>query len=121
MIARLRVVLRRSLPLALASLTVGFAACGSDEGSSSGNDGAGGPAADGRELAEDQGCQSCHREGGGGIGPDFEGLAGSTVTLDDGATVVGAAVVGAGAAVVGAAAVTVGLATGVTVLPWLLW
>ena len=31
---------------------------------------------------------SCHREGGDGIGPDWEGLAGSTVTLDDGSTVV---------------------------------
>ncbi len=31
---------------------------------------------------------SCHRESGGGIGPDWDGLAGSTVTLEDGSTVV---------------------------------
>ena len=31
---------------------------------------------------------ACHREGGGGIGPDWDGLYGSTVTLDDGSTVV---------------------------------
>ena len=94
MIARLvgmqpRGVIRRSLPLALAAVTLGLAACGSDDESASGSDGGGGePAADGREIAEDRGCMSCHREGGGGIGPDWEGLAGSTVTLADGSTVV---------------------------------
>ena len=89
MIARLHGVFRRSLPLALAAITVGLAACGSDDESSAGNDGGGGgQAADGREVAEDRGCMSCHREGGGGIGPSWEGLAGSTVTLDDGSTVV---------------------------------
>ena len=85
MIARLHGVLRRSLPFALATLTVALAACGSGGESSSANDGG---AADGREIAEDRGCMSCHRAGGGGIGPDWEGLAGSTVTLDDGSTVV---------------------------------
>lgn len=47
-----------------------------------------GDAAAGEQLAQDYGCRSCHREGGGGIGPDWEGLFGSTVTLDDGSTVV---------------------------------
>lgn len=47
-----------------------------------------GDAAEGGQLAQDYGCRSCHREGGGGIGPDWEGLYGSTVTLDDGSTVV---------------------------------
>ena len=93
MIARLvgmqpRGVFRRSLPLALAVVTLGLAACGSDDESASGRDGRGEPAADGREIAEDRGCMSCHRDGGGGIGPDWEGLAGSTVTLDDRSTVV---------------------------------
>lgn len=80
---------RRSLSLALAALALGLAACGSDDESASGSGDVGsGSTAGGREVAEDRGCMSCHREGGGGIGPDWEGLAGSTVTLDDGSTVV---------------------------------
>lgn len=47
-----------------------------------------GDPAEGEQLAQDYGCRSCHREGGGGIGPDWEGLYGSTVSLDDGSTVV---------------------------------
>ena len=41
----------------------------------------------GLEVAEDNGCESCHQVGGGGIGPDWEGRYGSTVTLDDDSTV----------------------------------
>lgn len=47
-----------------------------------------GDPADGEQLAQEYGCRSCHREEGGGIGPDWEGLYGSTVSLDDGSTVV---------------------------------
>jgi cytochrome c oxidase subunit 2 len=91
MIARLdrmqtRGVLRRAVPASVTALAVVLASCGSGDDSSSGDDGD--PVRRGRELAEDRGCVSCHREGGGGIGPDWEGLAGSTVTLDDGSTVV---------------------------------
>ena len=43
----------------------------------------------GRALARDKGCAACHGgDGQGGIGPAWVGLAGSTVTLDDGSTVV---------------------------------
>jgi cytochrome c oxidase subunit 2 len=92
MIARLvrmpfRDARRTPVPLLVLSVALGVAACGSDDDSASGG-GGGGPAGDGRDIAEDRGCMSCHREGGDGIGPDWEGLAGSTVTLDDGSTVV---------------------------------
>lgn len=43
----------------------------------------------GEQVAVDSGCQACH--GGnwaGGVGPSLVGLAGSTVSLDDGTTVV---------------------------------
>jgi cytochrome c oxidase subunit 2 len=43
----------------------------------------------GEQVAVDAGCQACH--GGnwaGGVGPALVGLAGSTVSLDDGSTVV---------------------------------
>ena len=93
MIARLvrmpfRGARHRPLPLLVLSVALGVAACGSDDDSASGGGDGGGPAGDGRDIAEDSGCMSCHREGGDGIGPDWEGLAGSTVTLDDGSTVV---------------------------------
>ena len=42
----------------------------------------------GEQLAKDRGCQSCHKLEGAGIGPTWVGLYGSTVTLDDGSTVV---------------------------------
>jgi cytochrome c oxidase subunit 2 len=41
----------------------------------------------GEQLASDRGCRSCHQTGGGGLGPSWDGLYGSTVTLDDGTTV----------------------------------
>ncbi len=102
----------RRLPVALvlAAATAGvLSACGGDDGSAdeapatvagAGEDGTsagtgagdavatGGDASEGAQLAQDYGCRSCHREGGGGIGPDWEGLYGSTVTLDDGSTLV---------------------------------
>lgn len=42
----------------------------------------------GREVARDEGCLSCHREEGDGVGPAWAGLAGSEVELADGSTVV---------------------------------
>jgi len=43
---------------------------------------------EGRGVAEDQGCTSCHQvDGDDGIGPDWSGLAGSQVELADGSTV----------------------------------
>jgi cytochrome c oxidase subunit 2 len=65
-----------------------LAACGSDSG--------GGPEVKlsaagerGKTVAKEQGCISCHTaDGSKGTGPTWKGLAGSTVTLDDGSTVV---------------------------------
>lgn len=76
-----------------AAFAVGLVACGDDGGSADDQSAAApdDPAAlveRGEELAGDRGCRSCHKEGGGGIGPDWEGLAGSTVELDGGTTVV---------------------------------
>jgi len=43
----------------------------------------------GRQIAQEQGCMSCHREeGDGGVGPSWAGRAGSEVELDDGTVVV---------------------------------
>jgi cytochrome c oxidase subunit 2 len=43
----------------------------------------------GRELAESNGCTSCHSTGDReGVGPSWQGLAGSEVELDDGSVVV---------------------------------
>jgi cytochrome c oxidase subunit 2 len=59
-----------------------------------GTDGAAGldlsPAGEaGRQIAEQQGCASCHGVNGEGkVGPPFTGLFGSTVQLDDGSTTV---------------------------------
>lgn len=56
--------------------------------------GGGGPdlsarAAEGREIARSSGCVSCHgRNGEGGVGPAWSGLAGAPVELDGGETVV---------------------------------
>jgi len=44
--------------------------------------------AQGKSLYQADGCSACHSlSGSAGVGPGFEGLAGSTVTLDDGQTV----------------------------------
>lgn len=47
------------------------------------------PAAEqGRSIANANGCAACHGTSGeGGVGPDFVGLYGSTVQLDDGSSV----------------------------------
>ena len=44
--------------------------------------------AQGEELWSSTGCAGCHSlDGAAGVGPTMQGLAGSTVTLDDGSTV----------------------------------
>lgn len=46
-------------------------------------------AAAGREVALDKGCTACHGDNGeGGVGPPWIGLAGATVELEGGGTVV---------------------------------
>jgi cytochrome c oxidase subunit 2 len=45
--------------------------------------------AQGHEIFLSRGCSACHGEDGeGGVGPAWQGLAGSTVRLEGGATVV---------------------------------
>lgn len=90
----MRIELRPGLlrtAVAAVAVSLGAAACGD------GDDGDGEATAEpslpadataGRELARDKGCTACHGgDGGGGIGPAWVGLAGSTVTLEDGSTV----------------------------------
>lgn len=74
------------------ALVLGVAACGGDDDS----DGATTPtvelsaeAREGQQVAEAQGCTSCHQvSGDDGIGPAWQGLAGSEVQLADGSVVV---------------------------------
>ena len=55
----------------------------------SNSDGAKTPADQGKAIAMRAGCTSCHGATSvGGLGPTWNGLAGSTVKLDDGSTVV---------------------------------
>jgi cytochrome c2 len=45
-------------------------------------------AAEGFDVVKDRGCVACHSsDGSDGVGPTWAGLAGSTVTLEDGRTV----------------------------------
>ena len=93
-------MIRRSLPtlLFVGTLALGAAGCGGDDGGDAGapstTAATGGGGVDaaavqrGQQLAKDRGCQSCHKIEGAGIGPTWVGLYGSTVTLDDGSTVV---------------------------------
>jgi cytochrome c oxidase subunit 2 len=95
-LARLALAASASLTLAL-----GAAACGSgaDE-AGTGGDGAptdaqtdapaaGSAAANGEQLLRSSGCAGCHgADFRGGAGPSLVGLAGSTVTLADGTTMV---------------------------------
>ena len=71
-----------------ALLIATVAGCGSDKGGSA----APKLSAAGKEglaVAKDQGCVACHTDDGrGGTGPTWKGLAGSTVTLANGKTVV---------------------------------
>ncbi len=46
----------------------------------------------GNELATNLGCRNCHSTSGAvGLGPTWSGVAGSTITLDDGSTVTASA------------------------------
>lgn len=76
-------VARAVLPVALAAVSMIVAvACGDDDTA----DVQLSPAGEaGKRLYETRGCAGCHDNG---VGPSFDGLAGSEVTLDDGSTVV---------------------------------
>lgn len=72
-----------------ASLALGalLSGCGSDGGGAEVKLSAAGER--GKQVAKEQGCTSCHSaDGAKGTGPTWEGLAGSTVKLDDGSEVV---------------------------------
>lgn len=70
----------------MVAIGAGAVACGSDGGPAA--SGLSPEAARGQEIASDRGCTNCHStDGGNGTGPTWQGLAGSTVTLDDGTTV----------------------------------
>ncbi len=73
--------------LSAVAAATGLAACG---GSDAAEAPAFTPAGEaGRAVAKDAGCMSCHGGNGeGGVGPTWQGLAGSTVELDDGSTIV---------------------------------
>lgn len=72
--------------IAVMAVSVGLAACGGDGDAAIQLSPAG---AAGRDLALQKGCASCHgTDGEGRVGPPFQGLFGSTVSLDDGTTVV---------------------------------
>jgi cytochrome c oxidase subunit 2 len=76
------------LSLVVLPLLVGTAvACGSEEADAPAVE-LSAAAEQGREIARDEGCASCHREQGDGVGPAWQGLAGSEVELADGTTVV---------------------------------
>lgn len=79
--------LARGLTLLLGT-ALGAAACGTDSASTSRGDLS--PAARlGLEEAQHAGCAGCHGlDFTGGVAPALVGLAGSTVQLDDGSTVV---------------------------------
>ncbi len=72
--------------LALSSV-LGIVGCGGgDDGADAGLSPV---AAEGRRISTDSGCAGCHgADGQGGLGPAWTGLYNSTVTLEDGSTVV---------------------------------
>ena len=73
------------------TVSLGLAACGGGGGDGDATPDPSLPAdaTAGRALSRDKGCAACHGgDGQGGIGPAWVGLAGSTVTLDDGSTAV---------------------------------
>ncbi|HEY8528040.1 MAG TPA: cytochrome c [Acidimicrobiales bacterium] len=87
--ARPRALTAPALALAAVVLAVG-AACGGDDDDGGDDlpplDAA---AEEGRQLAQDKGCVSCHSaDGDDGTGPTWAGLWGSTVELEGGETVV---------------------------------
>lgn len=84
---------RHPSQIRLAVLVVPFAvvlaACGSDDASpSTSAPPLSAQAQEGKSVAQDMGCTSCHRSGDDSIAPSWEGLAGSEVELEDGTVVV---------------------------------
>jgi cytochrome c oxidase subunit 2 len=82
--------MRRSLAVVTIAASLGLgalaSACGSDSGGSPVQLSAAGEK--GKTVAKEQGCTSCHTpDGKQSIGPTWQGLAGSTQTLDDGTEV----------------------------------
>lgn len=70
---------------ALVAIAIAVGACGGSEPTRELSE----EAAAGREIALSRGCSACHGENGeGGVGPAWEGLAGSTVALEGGGAVV---------------------------------
>ena len=83
-------MLRRHLVVATVVVSLGVgafaSACGSDASGTEVKLSAAGER--GQTVAKEQGCTNCHTpDGKKGIGPTWEGLAGSKVTLDDGTKV----------------------------------
>ena len=75
------------LALALATVVFSAAACTDDHTTAPADLSPG--ARQGFEVAGTNGCFACHGDGGvGGVAPALVGLAGTTVTLADGSTVV---------------------------------
>ncbi len=74
--------------LVVALLTVLLAACSSSDGATTTTVRLTGAAAAGQETVRDLGCTTCHTvDGSDGVGPTFQGLAGSKVRLEGGRTV----------------------------------
>lgn len=66
-------------------LSLTLTGCGGDQPPP----GLGAVALDGRSLTLESGCSACHgKNGEGGVGPTWEGLAGSEVELDDATTLI---------------------------------
>lgn len=81
----------RTVTMAAAGLALGLtvAACGGDDSAGPPGVSLAPSAAEGRQAAIDSGCAGCHgKDGQGGVGPAWTGLAGSTVSLADGTSVV---------------------------------
>lgn len=77
------------LALAVAVIVPLVAACGRGGGADTAGPALSGPAAQGEELVGQRGCLSCHStDGSPGTGPTWKGLAGSSVRLADGRTLV---------------------------------
>ncbi|MFV0258070.1 MAG: c-type cytochrome [Acidimicrobiales bacterium] len=76
---------RPAVPTAVAVVTaLGLATCGADAGTPLSAE-----AEAGREVADASGCSACHSaDGSARPGPTWSGLAGSSVELADGSTVV---------------------------------
>jgi mono/diheme cytochrome c family protein len=81
-------LMKRALPfLVVVGLGLGLSACGS-AASTTPTD-LSPSAVEGLELSKSNGCASCHGSNfGGGIGPSWKGLSGTSVSLTNGETVI---------------------------------